>query len=438
MQEKRGIRSLITHLCKMGMIMLASAVAGVLLLTLVYMIPVDGCMKEHAWQALEVFEQEGVFPKLWGENMGSRLDNFTDALMIQTAVFEGEGSPLERAIEAGHIQNNPYTADPVFDLRTQLEGESGTVSEYAKYWHGYLLFLKPLLFLFSYSQIRMLNGVVQILLVIALMRAMCRRRLGKYILPFLVSLLAIAIWILPFSMQNSCMFYIAVIGTLFMVSKYDFIKKYRYIYYMILGISTSFFDFLTYPVVSVGIPLVFFWLLRNEEGNTLTLKEMLRETFFAGLHWGVGYAGFWAVKWLLGGALLGGEMLCNTIASLEARSLGDTEQPANSYIVVCLRNVRRLLNLAFCSTAFVYICCCILRYTKKFYLRIKDNVIFVFLACIPFAWYFVTRNHADIHIHFAYRNLWITVFAILCIFRNLISEIDERRKKVESYEGKRE
>lgn len=423
MQEKRGIRSPITHLCKMGMIMLTSAVAGVLLLTLAYMIPVDGRMKEHAWQALGVFEQEGVFPKLWGENMGSRLDNFTDALMIQTAVFEGEGSPLERAIEAERVQTDPYTADPISDLRCQLEENGGYVWEYARYWHGYLVFLKPLLFLFSYTQIRVINGIAEIVLIIALLRAMYRNNLKKYIIPFLIALLSIAPWILPLSMQNSTMFYVAVVGALFLVNRYDMVKKYKYFYFMILGISTAFFDFLTYPAVGIGIPLIFFWILRFQEEKTLTLKEILTETILAGLHWGIGYAGLWALKWVLGGVVLGADMLRNTMASLEVRSLGETEQATNSYIMVCLRNVKRLLNAAFCSAAFIYVCYCVSHYRKKFYLLIKDNIIFVLIACIPFAWYFVTKNHADIHIHFTYRNLWISMFSLLCMVRNLMSDI---------------
>ena len=430
MQEKRGLRSLIIHLCQMGMMMLASAVAAVLLLTLVYMIPVDGRMKEHAWQALEVFEQEGVFPKLWGENMGSRLDNFTDALMIQTAVFEGEGSPLERAIEAERVQADSYTADPISDLKCQLEEKGGYVWEYARYWHGYLVFLKPLLFLFSYTQIRVINGIAEIVLIIALLRAMYKNNLKKYIIPFLIALLSIAPWILPLSMQNSTMFYVATVGALFLVNRYDVVKKYKYFYFVILGISTAFFDFLTYPAVGIGIPLIFFWILRFQEEKMLTLKEILIETILAGLHWGIGYAGFWAMKWVLGGVVLGADMLHNTMASLEVRSFGETEQETNSYIMVCLRNVKRLLNAAFCSTAFIYACYCVSHYRKKFYLLIRDNIIFVLIACIPFAWYLVTKNHADIHIHFTYRNLWISMFSSLCMVRNLMSDIGSRGRHV--------
>lgn len=426
MQRKSEKVSLIKHLCKMGIIMLVSAIIGIFLLTLVYMIPVDERMKEHAWQALDVFEQEGVFPRFWGEDMGSRLDNFTDALMIQTAVFDGEGSPLERAIKAERIQNDPYTADPISDLRCQLEGNGGYVWEYARYWHGYLVLLKPLLFLFSYTQIRVINGIVQLVLIIALLRAMYKNNLKKYMIPFLIALLSIAPWILPLSMQNSTMFYVAIVGALFLVNRYDVVEKYKYFYFMMLGISTAFFDFLTYPAVGIGIPLIFFWVLRFHEEKMLTLKEILTETILAGLHWGIGYADFWAVKWVLGGVVLGADMLRNTMASLEVRSLGETEQATNSYIMVCLRNVKRLLNVAFCSTAFIYVCYCISHYRKKSYLLIKDNIIFILIACIPFAWYLVTKNHADIHIHFTYRNLWITVFAVLCVIRNLMPDIVSR------------
>lgn len=414
------------YICKLGGIIIAVAILGVMALTLVCMIPVDGAMKDHAGQALEVFEREGAFPKLWGEKIGSSLDNFTDALMVQTAVFDGSGTPFEKAVKAERIQKDLYTADPIADLKCQLEG-NGHVLEYARYWHGYLIFLKPLLFFFSYYQIRLINGCIQIVLLIALIWIMYKRNLKKYILPFIVALLSIAPWILPFSLQNSTMFYIVIISLIFLIKEYEFINKYKNFYFLLLGISTSFFDLLTYPIVSIGMPLVFYWLISINEKKTLTFKCVLIETFVAGLHWSIGYVGVWAVKWFLGGMVLGSEMLRNTLASLEVRSLGETGQVMNSYIMVCLRNSRRLFNFAFCFALFTYIVFCVLYYSGKFYVRIKDNYIFVLLALIPFAWYLVTKNHADIHIHFTYRNLWISVFAILCMFRNFMPTLDKNK-----------
>lgn len=62
-----------------------------------------------------------------------------------------------------------------------------------------------------------------------------------------------------------------------------------------MGISTAYFDFLTYPLVTFGIPMIF-CILINEKNTCENWKEMP----IMGIHWGIGYLGMWAEKWLIG------------------------------------------------------------------------------------------------------------------------------------------
>ena len=44
---------------------------------------------------------------------------------------------------------------------------------------------------------------------------------------------------------------------------------------MLAGISTAFFDLLTYPVVALGIPLIIFTALTSEMGMRKNIKKFL-------------------------------------------------------------------------------------------------------------------------------------------------------------------
>lgn len=70
--------------------------------------------------------------------------------------------------------------------------------------------------------------------------------------------------------------------------------------FLIIGMATSYVDFLTYPFVSLGIPLVIWLILDNEEKVIQKLGKMVWNSGF----WCAGYAGMWAGKWILGSILL--------------------------------------------------------------------------------------------------------------------------------------
>lgn len=73
------------------------------------------------------YEREGIDEWLFTHARGAQLDG-TDYTMILNVVSENpEASVLYKAMDC----NN-----------------------YARYWHGYLLFLRPMMLLFSYMQIR--------------------------------------------------------------------------------------------------------------------------------------------------------------------------------------------------------------------------------------------------------------------------------------------
>jgi len=107
------------------------------------------------------------------------FDNYTDALMVNTAYSIDNKAPLKsfmmakknylpgktRVIiedQAGELLSaGKYKElDQVGDLNDTINGNTEEAFEYARYWHGYLVWLRPLLCLANISVIRIILIVI--------------------------------------------------------------------------------------------------------------------------------------------------------------------------------------------------------------------------------------------------------------------------------------
>ena len=126
----------------------------------------------------------------------------------------------------------------------------------------------------------MINGCLQMLLVVAIIYLMTKRKLEKFILPFCIALFVISPITTGMSMQFSSVLYIFLIAMIVMLLFHEKLKnKYGY-FFLIIGMMTSFFDLLTYPVATFGIPIILFFILENK-----SLKEGIKDLIIYGLAW---------------------------------------------------------------------------------------------------------------------------------------------------------
>ena len=128
---------------RMVMILLASYVIGIALLCGAFLIP-DYCLHEHVVESAETLAHEGTYPKV-GSLPSEILDNYTDALMVSIAGYEkSDRAVLTRAM-GGYYPAYGH-ADPVATLKIYVQGlDDVQESQYARYWHGYLVVLRSLL-----------------------------------------------------------------------------------------------------------------------------------------------------------------------------------------------------------------------------------------------------------------------------------------------------
>lgn len=137
---------------------------------------------------------------------------------------------------------------------------------YARYWHGYLLYLKPLLLLFSWKHVVWLELAVQIALMIWVLITAIRKQNAGVAAVTLGSFLFMKPVLVLISLTMSVCWILTLLAVEYMLLHHDRLhEKGQYPeFFLIVGILTSYFDFLTYPITTLGIPLCCYFLLEND------------------------------------------------------------------------------------------------------------------------------------------------------------------------------
>ena len=275
------------------MMLIAFGVIGYLLLAGVYCLPTER-MEKNMRESVHIFYAEDNYPQLM-EYKNSQLDNFTDAIMLLTASNPNHENIWHAAINAERYRTSDTPVQTILDVYGDgVEDADNTY--YARYWHGYLVFLKPLLLLFGYGQIREIMMFCQ-LGVFAILLLMLAKRSVKLTIPVFLMWIFLNPVVTMMSLQFNTVLlitFLSMIAIVWIDDKKIIKDSYAWsIFFMTIGVLTSYFDLLTYPLLTLGAPLAL-WLVFN-------FLERFRKNFLnlfqMSAFWGIGYAGMWSLKW---------------------------------------------------------------------------------------------------------------------------------------------
>ncbi len=377
-------------------------IAATLLLVAVYWLPVDMGKRERAYA---VIEKEGWYPRAlisavedtnnFGSYFSDVLDGSSDRIMIETAleIFGGGGA-----------------------LRQAMASHSNYAGDYSYYWHGYVILLRPLFLLFDLTEIRELNSFCQIAIVFILSWMVGRIKGFRYVLLLVSSYLLLMPSALACSFQFSWVFYIAYIGSILLLWKQSFfVKGIRYLYFfLVIGMLTSYFDLLTYPLVTWGVPLM--WMLIVDEDSHQEWNY-LKKVIFSGISWIVGYGLFWTMKWVLATWVLGEDIIQLAWDEVFVRT-GNGEELYMFYdrMEAVYRNWRHYGEKGFLIVLVIWFVWWIYRTLRQGQMQvIRKRYAFFLVGLSSLVWYLVLGNHTLIHHFFTYRIFAVSVMAFLAL-----------------------
>lgn len=404
------------------LILAGSVFAGALLLVLAFCIP-TGRIADHVRASLDRMipseketEQAGALERY----IRTERESFTDAIMVQNSLDVMEGTSVyERAMMIYHHDLDPDAWTPEPSMKAYLDPDNEEpfyIHQYARYWHGYLILLKPLLFLFTWGQTAVLNVIAQLLLLAAVVWAACRRGRPELAAAVAVPLLFMKPLLMLSSFAMSACFLITLAALLCMLLFHERLQeKKRYPeFFLVIGILTAYFDFLTYPVVTLGFPLTVYFLLKKREPP----KRDFLEAIGLPVCWGIGYGGFWVSKWILTDLTLHSGTIRNAMSSL----VGWTDVIGGRPRVNGTNYVVELILQQYDSAAYpvmlavlllLLLAALILAGRRMPVRRLAGRLLpFAVTALIPVVWLFVVQHHSGVHAHFTFRILGVAVMAL--------------------------
>lgn len=426
-------------ICKLIVTLVVSILIANVLMISVYGIPTDR-MFSHAKANADLFGNSYI--DTWAPGIPSAtLSYSTDAIMINNAIYQDNKSSVYNAMMnpryedgTGNVANSLFQVlnyDKLQDIKPQravmtpvdsFRDDDNTAHEletmyYPRYWHGYLLFLKPMLLVLDVSEIKLLMMAVQILLA-AITLFLINRKIGTGVaFAFLTSLIVLNPVTAALTFQENTIYILTLICAFLILMFNDrLIRKDNYcVYFIIWGSVTCFFDFLTYPLVTLGIPLCIVVLLNHNSFRTSFLNIIK-----CSAAWSIGYVGLWLGKFVSCTIVTDYNLLVNSAKSVLFRmgvdNLGN-DQLDTTFLTALKINIFPIINWISLLIILIVIVACIVLY-KYGYRREPDKGRFaclLLLSLYPIVWYAGTKNHAYIHYYMTYRELAITWFCIASI-----------------------
>lgn len=414
-------------------IYLAGVIAAFVLIVGVFALPNDP-IKKHVAESAETILDEGTYPAFMEDKLvrmhpdnafdiGTLLlnnritarDNFTDALMLLQASYDGTESLLERSMA---IYRYSDAGDfPLTSLSAYVRGDVDELQRmpYDRYWHGYMIFLRPLLLFLNLKQIRILNLIIMAALLLWICKLMSAKACKAYRGWFLYGLLFFMPFTIPFCMQFCTSTYVMLIAMIVLLKNYEWLQKGARLayYFMIIGMTVVYVDYLTFPLVTFGIPVIMLMLMDTSEDSLL--RKLVRVIRY-GIDWSIGYAGLWAAKWAIASVVLHQNVIKEGIEQVLFRSSSTPDM--GDFKITILKawgsnvcNYVNIVYLAIILIGLIWVCYKIRPSKCSLPEILREEGIYLLIATMPFVWYGVFKNHSYSHGSFTFRSLFITVFA---------------------------
>ena len=295
---------------------------------------------------------------------------------------------------------------------------------YYRYWHGYQIFLRPLLVFFQIHQIRFIGAFVFHGLLLAIILLLHKK---SKVAPWLF------LWVMmfcPITEIPTNLHYMSTFVPMLSAMVYVLLRnpqqkmEHLTLFFMVVGMCTSYFDLLSTPLITLGMPLCLcLYLSPEEERFSAALKKLTLSV----IAWGLGYGLCWGVKWLI--ALLCGEKGLNQ--QVLGHSIYWLSGPEGGVdrIEAVLFNFRGFFlqhgirSLFFPGIFLIALLIRVIQAHRPLHVCLQKAALFLPVILCPYIWYFLMAEHSIHHQWFTFRVQIITLFGIYCL---LLSMVDQR------------
>lgn len=362
----------------------------------------DKAIKHHIAESAPVIAEEGLYPRLLNDMEQYRLDNFTDALMMNQIYNIDRKHPVKAAMQMVRSSERGRDWDQPGLLVRRVNGETLEEQHYSRYWHGGSFLYRTLFLMMDYATLRFVLLLVSSVLLLLLACVYYQKVGWLKTLALSMGFLMTYGFVTQFSMQFFPVLALTILGSLLVIQR-DAKKGFGLLFF-IIGSLTCYFDLLTTPLLTLGIPLVVLLSLKSSQG--FLFKDNFVEVAKLTLLWGLGFALTFVTKWALASLILGQ----NIFADAYEVSLYRMEAEEFTRWDAVKMNLG-MLNwwiVGFVAVAMLAFCL-----IKDRSFNYKKATLFLIVALMPYFWYLILSNHSYLHWWFAFRLQAITIACLM-------------------------
>lgn len=400
-------------LIKISVMPLLVGIIGCFLLLLVSLIPQSAIQQNASQSANELVSQPQWMIVLNNGDSSYMMDNYTDSQIIMQSYNLTFSNPESILSNPKHI-SKADDSNMALALNEVVNNGAENETNYVRYWLGFRVFIRPLLLIGSYFDIRKIVAFTFYLLLSAALVAIAKKVNTGAAICFGVAVALVNPSIVAQSLQFSCTFILSFLFILYICCSKRSNIRYEYVF-CIFGILTQFFDFYTSPVITWGIPLLV--LLVMDSKNPKPIFTVLK----TGLSWAYGYLAMWLTKWLLATVFTDINAFADGFLRVAERTGMVTMEGAegNYGVMAALKAVWLTLfplnvgKIILCTIILVTLICIVIIYRKLGIKTLINTSLLLGVAAVPIVWFALTAQPTYIHAWFQYRSITVTFFGLL-------------------------
>ncbi|MBQ9483401.1 MAG: hypothetical protein IJU82_04350 [Ruminiclostridium sp.] len=409
------------HILKYLVIFLLCAALLTGMLTATALIPADA-VRDNMRSSAELLCGNKVFFNLSENISASKIDRYADSILLNIVYHYDSADPLVSVMRSSYYFTDTQNEND--NLLDAITGEYGANKEYLRYWHGSGVIVKALHLFTDILGIYIINAIVMVLLYGLLLYVLIKNRLYAGAVGTLCALAAAGIWYVPFSLEYTWVFMIMPVISVIAVKLVLAGKPEKLgTLFLISGIVTNYFDFLTSETVTLTVPLLLA-IYTSRQMKSASVRSEILPAVRNGILWGVGYAGMWLTKWGLAAVILGEDVIPLISEHIAERSLGSGL--SGNLLGDWWNNISCLFPLGFGGAGVIAAVLLTLAAAYVSFVYRRDGVrpsgllIYAVIGIVPLIRYAVLFNHSTIHYFFTYRALVGTILAVCLVIAELV------------------
>lgn len=415
----------------------AALVCMALLVAVIAAVP-QRAIADNSRAAADYFSAHDGFPWLITGVEGSRLDNYADTALLNVIYCADADAPFRSAIAAPYYRNDG--SDIREDFQTAVGGAAPN-SEYARYWHGSQVLLRPLLTVTSIEGCRTALFALALALNAALAVLLIRKKAWLPLVGYFLALTCVQFYAAAHTLEYVMVLLVMSAASVAVAALQGRGGERMTLICILSGVLTCFMDFLTAETLTFTVP-VLLWLMLHR-GESVTLRCRLGQLVKWGIAWLGSYAAMFALKWVLARAVCGEAVFRGIFESAALRIEGQTllsdgTVGAVTSLTALARNVACLVPFvddnASVSAVLLSAAVVLLVIFAALYLfrgeKLDGGYLLALLAVglLPYVRYCLIYSHAHVHYFFTFRAQMALILALFAIVAHVLRDSPLWRK----------